>query len=657
VTNSSMARPTSERFSAGDLAWPAAIVAIGLVTRLAFVWDFAGHPVGKLPWVDEGAYWTRASAILGGAWLPDRPFFQDPLYPYFLAVLMRIGGGEVANLRVMLACIGALTPLVVYWAGRLGLGRAEAIVAGALTAVYRPLIFTDGLLEKEGVAALGAATALGLTAFALTGTTRTWRIAIVGFAWGMVALLRANALALAPLGALWWALVGSRGATVGSRIRLAMVYLAGFALAIAPVTFVNVVVSRPRELILTTWQGGPNFYIGNGPEATGTYAAPEFVEANPAREADDFAREASRRAGRPLSCVQVSRFWTSEGLRRWRDAPLASLRLLGRKLALVTHDFEIPDNHDIEVVKTIAAPRLAWGILSFGGLLPLAALGLGRSERSPFWSFLILSTATGLATTALFFVVGRYRIPWAPGLALLGTAGVVDLSRRIARRDIRGVCWRIVLLAAPAAMIGLRPSPDPTPDRWSHAEIVLALAYLSEGRIEPAIDAFDDARALGAGPASRVALLMASGPVHDRLASLVQSQTELSRSSRGVSPLEHARWLRQFPETRSASLQELESLIRSQPTSAGALRELGAWQLGEAEDADAVERAKTSLARACRTSAGDPSAAILLALLETDPRWLAVRTATRADDQERSRLAHAIVRSRSAQSGRWRFIR
>src|SRR5262249_9346541 len=151
----------------------------------------------------------------------------------------------------------------------------------------------------------------------------------------------------------------------------------GFVLAVAPATLVNALVSRPAELILTTWQGGANFYIGNGPEATGTYAAPAFVEANPAREADDFAAEAERRVGRRLGYSGVSRFWLAEGLRHWREAPLGSLRLLAYKAGLLAHDFEIPDNQDFEVVRLVAAPRLSWGFLSFGTVLPLAALALG----------------------------------------------------------------------------------------------------------------------------------------------------------------------------------------------------------------------------------------------------------------------------------------
>ena len=102
-----------------------------------------------------------------GSWLPDRPFYQDPLIHYVLAGLMSVVGKEVSTLRVTLACAGALTPIVTYFVGRRGLGRAEAIIAGFALALYGPLVFTDGQLEKEGLGALMVALALLATIHAI----------------------------------------------------------------------------------------------------------------------------------------------------------------------------------------------------------------------------------------------------------------------------------------------------------------------------------------------------------------------------------------------------------------------------------------------------------------------------------------------------------
>ena len=66
-----------------------------------------------------------------------------------------------------------------------------------------------------------------------------------------------------------------------------------------------------------------------------------------------------------------------------------------------------------------------------------AVLGLARRDRSPFWWLLATSTLIGLFSTAAFFVVARYRIPWTPGLALLAGAGLVDLAEVSHRASVK----------------------------------------------------------------------------------------------------------------------------------------------------------------------------------------------------------------------------
>ncbi|HZW33018.1 MAG TPA: hypothetical protein VFF52_20045 [Isosphaeraceae bacterium] len=632
-----------------DWGWVLAIGVLGLVLRLTYAWEFTRHPLGRLPWVDEIAYWLRGQEILLGAWLPSRPFYQDPLFPYWLAVLMRVVGQDLVRLRLVVAGLGALTPLAIFWAGRIGLGRVEGIVAGLMAALYGPLIFTDGLLEKEGLAALVAALGLILTASGASPARRAVWAGLSGLAWGALVLLRANALVLAPVGAAWWAC--QNGGAIGLRRRLARSasFLVGLSLALAPAILINFVVSRPRELLFTTWQGGANFYIGNGPEATGTYIPLEFVEANPAREADQFRAEAERRAGRVLTPGEVSRFWFAAGLSQWRAAPAASLRLLVKKLGLLLHDFEISDSHDLEFVRLVAAPELAWGVLSFGWLAPLAALGLARSPRTPFWWFLVLSTVAGLASTAVFFVVGRYRIPWMPGLMLLGAAGLVDWVRLAARRDWRAAALRLALLATPAAVLAWRPMPDPTPNRWDHIEFKLAMAYLTEGQLDACIDALDDARALKPALVERLDNLLKQGKVHDGVLELIRRRASGTGPLTAGATLHRARWYRQIPEARAESRRLLEALLRANPGNARARREWGAWWLGQTKDPQARQVAADQLAQAAGGPSGDASAALLLALLTADPRPLAAHVvrASRAD-WPRLRLTQAIVAERRA---------
>jgi 4-amino-4-deoxy-L-arabinose transferase-like glycosyltransferase len=639
-----MNRRTGAPFRAGDYSWALAISLIGLSVRLACGWEYSRHPLGRILWVDEEAYWNWARRISASQWLPERPFYQDPLFAYVLSVVMRgLGTDSLATLRMALAVLGALTPPLVYLAGRLGLGRAEGIVAALAAAVYGPLVFTDGLIEKEGLAALVAAAAWALTAWATSTAGGPGKVGLAGVAWGALALLRANALIVAPLGAVWW--LRAPGATKRWR---ALAFLGGFAVPIAPVMLINVLVARPPELLLTTWQAGANFYIGNGPEATGIYVAPDFVNPNPAYEADDYLGEARRRSGRMLTPGQSSAFWFREGLKRWRDAPGASLRLLMRKVMLLLSNEEIADNQSFELARLVAAPVLGWCMLSFGWILPCAAMGLGRWERSPFWWFLVLSTGAGLATTVVFFVVGRYRIPWMPGLLLLAACGLVDAARRLVAGRWLGLAMCLVGLALPAALLAWRPADLPFEQRWGQTEWSLFVADFRAGQLEPALDALDDARALGATPAGKMAEMLASGPLHDQLAASLQLAERWDQML-GHSPdadLHRARWLRQLPERRAESRALLAKGLQAHPDDPRWRREWGAWWLGELNDPAARSRAATELARAAEGPRGDPSAMILLALLRRDHRWLdRAMPRVRQRDRPRLQLAREILES------------
>jgi hypothetical protein len=624
-----------------DLGWAMAIGLGGLALRVACARQFASDPLGQFPWIDEQAYWARARAILAGRLLPDQPFYQDPLYPYLLAALMVVVGDSVAALRVALACLGALTPLAVLWAGRIGLGRTEGLVAGCVAAAYGPLVLTDIGLEKEGPGALVAAVALGLTAQVARRPTSS-AAALAGLAWGVLALLRANALVVGLIGAAWcgWAIPRRENARWMPGPALA--FAGAFTLCLSPAVVVNAIVSKPREFLLTTWQAGPNFYNGNGPEATGTFADIPFVAAHPFFEADDYRREAERRTRRRLTPGAVSQFWFGEGLKRWRTAPGASLRLLALKGFLLANDHEVADNHNGQYLRLTAVPALGFAVLSFGWIAPWAALGLGRArrDRSPFWRFLVVATAAGLGATAAFFVVGRYRIPWVPGLILLGAAGAVDLAQRLAARRLKETALRILLLGAPAAALAWAPTPVAAEDRWGLALRRQFKAYLASGQLDPAVDALDDARALGAVPMRNLGAMMTAGPEHDQWASLLAEV-----SDRPDSNLIRARWLRQIPEGRAESRQLLEVMLRAQPDDAAALREWGGWWLGAARDLEARAQAEAAFRRAA--TAGDASAAIELALITSDPHPLDLPSLGRVGGP-RLRVARAILAERKA---------
>ena len=65
---------------------------------------------------------------------------------------------------------------------------------------------------------------------------------------------------------------------------------------------------------LTTSQFGPNFFIGNNPNADGTYMSLRFGRGAPEYERQDATELAEHATGRTLTPSEVSTYWTDRAL-------------------------------------------------------------------------------------------------------------------------------------------------------------------------------------------------------------------------------------------------------------------------------------------------------------------------------------------------------
>ena len=287
-------------------------------------------------------------------------------------------------------------------------------MAGLIAAVYRPLVFNDGLLEKEGIGALVAAVALGLTARA----GRRWLWAggrSRGGCWRCSAPTRSCS---GPLGIAWCLVVASGRRWSGVCAAL-LAFALGFGLALAPAVAINTLVANPPEVLLTTWQAGANFYIGNGPEADGQYTKLPFVIDNPLYEADNFRAEAQRRAGRqPLvrAGLAVLVLGGPEALGDGPDRIAAAAGVEAGAGGQRLRDLRQPERGagpdgrgpcPVVVRASASAGSCRWR--HWGWSRP-------RAERTPFWWFVVLSTLGGLVSTAAVLCGGALPDP-------LGTRG------------------------------------------------------------------------------------------------------------------------------------------------------------------------------------------------------------------------------------------
>ena len=164
------------------------------------------------------------------------------------------------------------------------------------------------------------------------------------------------------------------------------------------------------EFHLTTFNFGPNFYIGNHAGARGLYDPLVPGHAEAAFERADAVRLAEEASGRTLSPDEVSSFWTARALEFIRTQPGAWLGQLARKLALTYNAVEIADTESPEVYSEWSSLLRALAPITFGVVLCLAAFGacMTASAWRRLW-FLHAIALTYTLSVVLFFVFARFR--------------------------------------------------------------------------------------------------------------------------------------------------------------------------------------------------------------------------------------------------------
>ena len=228
-----------------------------------------------------------------------------------------------------------------------------------------------------------------------------------------------------------------------NRLIAFLAFLAGVALILGPVAVRNRLVGG--EWSLSTFQSGPNFYIGNSAHADGRYVPLVRGHEIPLFERRDATVLAEAAQGRPLTARGVSQYWWSRARKDISDNPWHWFTLLGYKSALTLNRYEIADAESLYVQAEYSPVlRALLPVWHFGVLAPLAVVGLAATaiHRRRWWVHYLLIAAMA-ASVILFFVLARYRFPLAILLIPFAGAGLLAL----------GDAWRDRHLSRPIAAL------------------------------------------------------------------------------------------------------------------------------------------------------------------------------------------------------------
>jgi tetratricopeptide (TPR) repeat protein len=462
---------------------PAAVHA-GLCS--AHLYFLLPSPLLRYLTVDLEAYDLWARELAGGHWLGQGVFYQDPLYPYLMGMVYALSGANVSHVLVIQVLCSAVTVGLVH---RLASGlfdpRAGQLAAW-LAAVYAPAVYYACKPEKACISMF--ALSLGLNwLFDARRRPSVLRWSRAGATLGLASLLRANVLLLVGFGL--GLLAFTNALTVGrtARARAAAGLVLGLSLVLLPVLVRNGVVGG--DWILTTSQGGPNLYIGNNPEnLNGSYMAPSFVRPSPRYEQEDFHRHAEHALGRKLLPSEASAFYVREVFFWAASDPVSFARLQAIKAQAFVNAYEIPDNWSLDFVRRYS-PVLALPLLSFGLLLPPAALGtalvLFRGRRSREQLLFVSLTLFYAASVIAFYIFSRYRFPIVFALQILAAHAVLELAGWTRAGRWKALLGGGLLVLVSGALCHAPPRID-RDSELSHRHFNLAASYFTDGRFDEA---------------------------------------------------------------------------------------------------------------------------------------------------------------------------
>jgi 4-amino-4-deoxy-L-arabinose transferase-like glycosyltransferase len=405
-----------------------------LLVQVVLVWETARQTAFMFPLVDSSTYHQLAQSFLRGT-VPRTPFWQPPLYPWFLAGVYGLLGVSMTAARAAHGLLGVAGALLTLALGiRLG-GRGVGIAAGVAAAVCGPLLFFQTQLLPVGLAVvLDVAVVLQVLRALDRPSWGRWLLAGGGL--GLAGLAVPNALVM---GAVALPLAWRTGSSGGSGKRAwsgAVALLAGLAMVVGPVALRNRVVGKQGVLISTN--SGINFYIGNNPHMDVT------VGTRPGLDWERLTQIPYQRGGVKDARSADWYFWR-EGFRFMIERPGSFLGGLAVKSRQFLAAREIPRNLDIYTMRqhSVVLKSLVWkwewfafpfGVVGPLGLLGLAlACGRGREHRVT-----VAFVALYALSVVLFFPTARYRAPLWPFFLIYAAFASVWLVKRV---RVPGAGW------------------------------------------------------------------------------------------------------------------------------------------------------------------------------------------------------------------------
>lgn len=382
-----------------------------------------------------------AGRALWNEWNGGVQFHQEPLYPYFVAVVYRLAGPDVRWVFLFQMALGVATNLLIYRIARRHFGEMAGAIAALFATLCPIFLFYELLLLRTAFQIFFSLLLVDVVDGACGRESRlSWLLAGLVAGAGLVL----NSVLLPFAAGVIFLLAWRHHSAVRRFATFAGWYSVGVMSSMVPVVSRNAAVGAP---LLSTSSIGP-----------AAIATANTVDYDPKRGFD-------------VSLVYVPRIMAACGGRMlpaavgaWQTHPgiLSVLRQAGQKLGWAWRWYEKPNNENLyyfelhsRVLRNLPISFAVIGPLGFVGLL----LALRRTASH---TVLLLMAATCFLPLVLFYVLSRFRAPFVAILVPFAAYACVKIADECRRRRIVGAATMIAIVAA-AAVWTTRPLPPGMP--------------------------------------------------------------------------------------------------------------------------------------------------------------------------------------------------
>jgi len=458
------------------------ILVIAFIFRLMHILSIHFSPLGSYLFIDSEVYDTWARDILKNGVIGTRPFYQDPLYPYYLALLFTIFGHNLFIVRLIQIITGTLTCYLFYQIANLLFDDKRVNLTSALiAATYIPFIFCEGEIEKTGLAIL--LTTLFIWLFLMAYKNKlNW--VLPGITLGFTVLVRNNIFIIGVsiiILLFFW-----------KNYRALITFACAFFIPITLVVVRNSILAK--ELTFTTTAAGQCFYIGNGPyNNSGQYTNPPWVRPHPYFEEEDFRNFAQQKLEKKVRTSEVGKFYFKLTFSFIKNNPGKFLILLLKKILFYFNNYEIPDNQDISFIADYS-PILKFPIFRFGLIFALAIVGFISMWRQKIGYLIWAGFFIFALSIIVFFISARYRMPAITFIIPYASCGLWQLGNSFKKRIWKDITKYSLIFTGVLAFT-LIPLKSEEALRLSRAQDIanLATRYCQEGKLQTAIDLYHKA--------------------------------------------------------------------------------------------------------------------------------------------------------------------